>query len=178
MSSINTLSLPFDHSNPHIKKFAQRLKNPILQRLFLLVKLPSAFFMRVRIHEVTPELAKVTVPYGWSSQNPFKSTYFAAQAAAAEMSTGVLAMQALQGRGRISMLITDMKGSYGKKANRTATFVCKDGEKVADAVRRAIETGEGQTVTMTSIGTQVNKDGSTVEVSRFEFTWSFKVKSK
>ena len=81
-------SLPFDERNPHIKKYLKQLSNPILQRLFLLVKLPSAFFMGIKIRSVTPTQAKVTVPYKWSSQNPFKSTYFAAQAAAAEMSTG------------------------------------------------------------------------------------------
>lgn len=177
MASTNALSLPFDNSNPHIKKFIQQMKNPILQRLFLFAKLPSAFFMGVRIHNVTPQEAQVRVPYGWRSQNPFKSTYFAAQAAAAEMSTGALAMLALQGRGKISMLITNMEASYGKKANRMATFTCKDGDKVAQAVREAIETGEGREVTLESIGTQVNKDGQVVEVSRFKFTWSFKVKN-
>ncbi|BDS10397.1 DUF4442 domain-containing protein [Aureispira anguillae] len=176
MASSNTVTLPFDQSNPNIKKYIKQLKNPILQRIFLLFKLPSALFMGVRVRSVSPQEAKVTVPYSWRSQNPFKSTYFAAQAAAAEMSTGALAMLALQGRGKISMLITHMEGSYGKKANRTATFTCSDGDKVIQAVREAIETGEGRTITMLSIGTQIDQNGNEVEVSRFKFTWSFKVK--
>ena len=79
--------------------------------------------MGVKIQSVTNSSAIVSVPYGWRSQNPFKSTYFAAQAAAAEMSTGVLAMLALQGRGRISMLITNMQGNYSKKAKYKRGFI-------------------------------------------------------
>jgi acyl-coenzyme A thioesterase PaaI-like protein len=169
-------TLPFDDSNPHIKKYIKQLSNPILQRLFLFAKLPSASFMGIRVKSVSPHQAKVTVPYKWRSQNPFKSTYFAAQAAAAEMSTGVLAMLALQGRGKISMLITNMEATYGKKAVSTATFTCLEGQKVIDTVQKAIETGEAQDVTLLTIGTQIDKNGQEVEVSRFLFTWSFKVK--
>lgn len=176
MASSNALSLPFDHTNPHIKKYTKQLLNPFLQRIFLFIKLPSAFFMGIRVQSITLQQAKVVVPYGWRSQNPFKSTYFAAQAAAAEMSTGVLAMLALQGRGKISMLITKMEGSYRKKANKIATFTCNEGDKVIQAVQKAIETGEGQEVTMSTIGTQIGADGKEVEVSQFHFTWSFKVK--
>ncbi len=176
MAEANALSLPFDKSNPHIKKFLGQIQNPILQRLFMLVKLPSGFFMGIKIRSVTLEEAQVTVPYGWRSQNPFKSTYFAAQAAAAEMSTGVLSMLALQGRGKVSMLITKIEGTYGKKANKLATFVCKDGEKAAQAVREAIETGEGREITMLSVGTIEGENGERIEVSRFQFTWSFKAK--
>lgn len=170
-------SLPYDNSNPNIKKYIQQLSNPFLQSAFLLFKLPSAFFWGLRVRSITPQQATVSVPYSWRSQNPFKSTYFAAQAAAAEMSTGVLAMLALQGRGSISMLITNMEGSYSKKATKTATFTCVEGDKVIQAVQQAIATGEGQEVTLTSIGTQLDKAGNPIEVSRFNFTWSFKVKS-
>lgn len=176
MALSDDLTRPFDDSNPHIKKYIKQLSNPILQRLFLFARLPSASFMGIKVQSVSPSQAKVTVPYGWRSQNPFKSTYFAAQAAAAEMSTGVLAMLALQGRGKISMLVTKMEATYGKKAVSTATFTCQEGQKVIDAVQKAIETGEGQEVTMLTIGTQTDKSGQEVEVSRFLFTWSFKVK--
>ncbi|MBL4649210.1 MAG: hypothetical protein JKY03_05715 [Aureispira sp.] len=51
-----------------------------------------------------------------------------------------------------------------------------EGQKVIDAVKKTIETGEAQAVTMLTIGTQIDKDGQEVEVSRFFFTWSFKAK--
>lgn len=163
---------PFDLTNPDIVKFCNDITSPIKQRLWLLTKLPSALFMGVRVRECTPEHAKVSVPYGWRSQNPFKSIYFAAQAAAAEMSTGLLAMMALAGRGNVSVLVADIKGEFIKKAVSKTTFTCVESNKIFDAVRKAIETGEGQTVTVESIGTQETGE----VVSRFYFTWTFKVR--
>ncbi len=176
MASTNSIAIQEASNSPHVQKFMKQITNPILQRLFLIGKLPSAFFMGIRIKSATPEEVQVTVPYGWRSQNPFKSIYFAAQAAAAEMSTGVLGQMALKGKGRVSMLIVKMEAEYTKKANKKTTFICKDGVKVFDAVARAIETGEGQTVDVESIGTQKGDNGDDVVVSRMKFTWSFKAK--
>ena len=114
-----------------------------------------------------------TVPYGWRSQNPFKSTYFAAQAMAAEMSTGALVLLATAHQ-PFSTLIVDMKATFGRKATGLATFTCDDGGAVFDAVARAAATGEPQTITLESVGRL--DDGT--EVSRFTFTWSVKARSR
>jgi hypothetical protein len=161
---------PFDLTNPHVKRFAKRLTNPLLQRLFLFAKLPAAWFMGVRIRHLDPEKASVSVPYGWRSQNPFQSIYFAAQAAAAEMSTGVLGLMAIEGRGNISILVGDIRGEFVKKATRETTFTCRDGHLIFEAVKKALETGEGVSVTCQSVGTQAG--GETV--STFWVTWTFK----
>lgn len=162
----------FDLSNPHIKSYINKMTNPFLQRIFLLAKLPSALFMGLKIQHIDLDKAQVSVPYGWRSQNPFKSIYFAAQAAAAEMSTGVLCLMALQGRGNVSVLVADIKGDFIKKATSKTVFTCTEAEKVFETVRKAIETGEAQTVTLHTEGVQ--KTGEVV--SRFEFTWTFKAR--
>jgi acyl-coenzyme A thioesterase PaaI-like protein len=156
--------------------FIKKFMNPLNQWLFLFAKLPAALFMGVKVVKLDTEKSVVTVPYRWRSQNPFKSTYFAAQAAAAEMSTGILCSLAIHGRGKISMLITDMRAEYIKKVNKKATFTCSMGPEVFEMVAKAIETGEGQTLTMESIGTMPGEDGKAVVVSKFYFTWSVKAK--
>lgn len=83
-------------------------------------------------------------------------------------------MLALTGRGRISMLVTNIESTFSKKANARAYFECTDGAMIQQAVQRAIDTGEGQTITVTSVGRL--KTGE--EVSRTQVTWSFKVKSR
>jgi len=143
------------------------------QRLFLFTKLPSAWFMGFRVKDITTEKCEVTLPYSWWSKNPFKSVYFAAQAAAAELSTGALAMLGLQGQPPVSMLVADVKGEFLKKANKKITFVCSDAPKIFNAIAETLKTGEGVSITVESVGTQ--EDG--VIVSRFYFTWSFKAKS-
>ena len=54
------------------------------------------------------------------------------------------------------------------------TFTCTDGHLLDEALKRTIETGEGQTILMKSIG--INEKGE--QVSAYEFEWSVKLKSK
>lgn len=140
---------------------------------FMLVKLPAAFFSGVRLRKITEEDAVVSVPYKWFSQNPFKSTYFACQAMAAEMSTGVLALGQLHKRTpQVSMLVTGLKASYFKKATERVYFTCNGGNAMKDTIERAIATGEGQTFDAVSTG----KTASGEVISEFVITWSFKAK--
>ncbi len=154
--------------------FIKLVKHPVKFRLFLLMKLPSAFFCGVRVESISKEKAEVTVPYKWLSQNPFKSTYFACLAMAAEMSTGLLAMaNTYKSQPTISMLVTGLQAAYHKKAVGITTFTCEDGNAISDAVAAAIQSGEGKTVRATSVGR--NDTGEIV--AEFFIEWSFKAKS-
>ena len=153
--------------------FLSLVKHPVKFRLFLLRKLPSAYFSGIRVREADEEHCVVTVPFGWFSQNPFRSTYFACLAMAAEMSTGVLAMAAVWGRKpSVSMLVVGMEADFYKKATGVTRFICRDGHSVQRAVEAAIRTGEGQTVQATSEG--FNEEGE--KLATFRITWSFKAK--
>ena len=141
--------------------------------LFMFWKLPSAFFCGVRLRQIDAQKAVVSVPFKWLSQNPFKSIYFACQAMAAEMSTGVLGLGHTDGRNpKVSMLVIGLQGQYFKKATERIYFTCEEGMVVAAAIDKAIATGEGQTVAMKSIGR--TKAGEVV--SEFVITWSFKAR--
>jgi hypothetical protein len=164
--------LAYNETNPAFKKFVAAITHPIKMRLFLFAKLPSAWFMGVRVKKMTADAAEVSVNMGWRSQNPFQSIYFAAQAAAAEMSTGLLAMAGIQGRGSISMLVSNIEGEFLKKATTKTVFTCNSGAKIYEAIQKAIDTGEGQTIRVETIGIQ--KTGEVV--SKFYITWSFKAK--
>ncbi len=166
-----------NYNSPKTAAFIKKFMNAFNQWLFLLMKLPAALFMGVRVTTLNTEKSVVTVPYTWRSQNPFKSTYFAAQAAAAEMSTGIICSLAIHDRGKISMLITEMRAEYIKKVNKRSTFTCSMGPEVFALVQKAIDTGEGQSITLESIGTMPDEKGQPVIVSKFYFTWSIKVKS-
>ena len=140
--------------------------------VWLLWKLPMAFFLGVRIKTCTQFHSEVTLPFWWMSQNPFRSIYFAAQCSAAELSTGVLATMAVAEHGNISMLISNVEAEYIKKATSKTTFVCDDGQSILDTVRRSIDLSEGQSFTATSTGRQ--SSGEIVSIHKF--TWSFRVR--
>lgn len=140
--------------------------------LYLLVNLPSAYFMGIKIMRCDRDTSEVSVPFSFRSKNPFKSVYFAAQAAAAEISTGVLALVALEGNTGVSMLVKTVKGEFVKKATTDLSFICLEGAQMEQAVKTAVETGEPVEVEVCSTG--YNQNGEVV--STFFFTWTFRKK--
>ena len=155
------------------KRFARFVTNRFTLFLWLVVKLPAALFCGLRCHAIDATGCTTSVPYGWRTQNPFKSTYFAVQAMAAEFSTGALVLLATAEAGvPFSTLIINMQSTFGKKAISRATFRCDGGEAVFRAVAEAKATGEPRTVALETVGTLA--DGT--EVSRFTFVWSVKAK--
>lgn len=140
---------------------------------FLFFKLPSAFISGVRVKEIDGLKCVVGVKHRWINQNPFNSMYFAVQAMAAELSTGALVMYHIKESGqKISMLVANNKGNFTKKATGKITFTCNDGHLIQEAIKRTVETGEGQTFWMKSIG--VNEKGE--QVSEMDFEWSVRAK--
>ena len=161
--------------NPRFHHFQQQISNPWKFRWFLLMKLPTAWFAGLRLQQMDASSAVVRVKFGWRNQNPFRSMYFAVQAMAAEMSTGLLASgQVYQRTPAVSMLVLDCKGTFLKKATGVILFTCEDGELLAQAVDEAIQSNEPRTVTCTSLGR--NESGELV--SEFAITWSFKARSQ
>ena len=141
---------------------------------FLLFKLPSAFFTGVRLKSLTNDRAEVKVTHKWVNQNPFKSMFWAVQGMASELSTGILVMKEIDASNKkISMLVTNMNGTFTKKATGKIRFECNDSKLIRETIQKAIDTGEGQTVTVISEG--FNEEG--VSVSKFEYEWSLKVKN-
>lgn len=142
---------------------------------FLLFKLPSAYLCGVKLRELNDISSVVKVRHRWINQNPFNSMYFAVQSMAAELTTGALVIKKIRESGKqISMLVTNHKGTFTKKATGLITFTCNNGELISEALKKTIETGEGQTILMTSVGK--NEDGNIV--SEYEFEWSVKLKTK
>ena len=140
----------------------------------MLFKLPAAFFTGVRVESLNEEMAVVKVKHRWINQNPFKSMFWAVQGMASEFSSGILVMQAIDKSGKkVSMLVTNMNATFTKKATGKIRFECKDGLAIQQAIQKSTETGEGQTVLVTSEG--INEEG--ISVSKFQYEWSLKVKN-
>jgi formaldehyde-activating enzyme involved in methanogenesis len=154
---------------------ARKLVNPFLLKLYFLGKLPLALMAGLRVRSLDAERCEVTVPYGWRTTNPFRSTYFAALAMAAELSTGALAILAVRLAPRpVAMLVVGTKATFEKKATGKTTFTCERGPALFDAVAQTVASGEPVTATVETVGRAA--DG--VVVARFEFTWSFKARAR
>ena len=153
--------------------YLKKVNNSFLYRLFLIAKLPVAWISGLKVNKVTPEKAQISIRYKYLNQNPFKSMYFACQAMAAEMSTGLLALGYIDSHSQeISMLVLDLSCKFTKKAVGKIHFVCEDGILVKEAIQKTVESNEGVLCEMTSKGYDEHGDC----VSSFKILWSFKTK--
>lgn len=171
MPATATTKSTFNLNAPSVQKALKDINTGWKIKLYFLFKLPSVFFWGGRVKLLTHQRCEMTMPFRWSTQNPFRSIYFAAQCGIAEFSTGALCKVAMSGRGKISMLVSDVHAEFIKKATSKTTFTCEDGAAVIATIDRAIETGAAQKLVMTSTGRMDN--GDVVSVTRL--TWSFKV---
>ena len=145
--------------------------NPLAFRALLWSKLPLAAFAGLRVLRLDESGAEVKLPAGWKTQNPFGSTYFAAQAMAAEMSTGAPALYFIEQSGaRVASLVTGLSAKFTKKATQESTFTFSDGPAMRAAIEEAVRSGDPVVFKARSVGTQ--KDGAVV--AEFEIDWSFK----
>ena len=84
--------------------------------LFMLCNLPLAFLGGVRVYSLTNAAAVVKIKHKWINQNPFGSMFWAAQGMAAEMSTGILIMNAIEcSKEKVSMLVTHQEAKFLKR---------------------------------------------------------------
>lgn len=159
--------------NPQFPVFRNIITNPIRFAFFKLVKLPAAFIAGLKVGYIDEAKTVILVRHGWINQNPFKSMYFAVQAMAAEMSTGLFPVgQTYKRTPAVSMLVVGLEAKFVKKATGLIAFTCTDGLMVAEAIEEAIATKQAKTIQCKSIGTNSNGE----VVAEFFVTWSFKSK--
>ena len=154
-------------------KFRKKILSKFNFFIFSLKRLPSLVWWGVRLSDLNDHKCIVTMPFKWRTQNPFGSIYFAAQAGAAELSTGLLCMQALSGRGKWSMYVIGFEAEYGVTAKTKVSFTCEDAKllnETLDKIEAANTSGE---LVMVSIGENTKGE----MVSKFRIKWSFKKKA-
>jgi len=156
---------------PRSEAVRRRLLRPWNFRLYLWARLPLAACAGLSLRRLDESACTVMLPGGWRTQNPFRSMYFAAQAMAAEMSTGAPAMMLAEGASAsVSMLVREVRGVFLRRIQGEAAFTFADLDAMRATVDRAVATGESEAFVARSIGRA--SDGT--DASEFEITWSFK----
>ena len=148
--------------------------NPLGIRALLWSKLPLAAFAGLRVRRLDETGAEVSLPAGWKTQNPFGSTYFAAQAMAAEMSTGAPALILVQAApASIAMILRGIDAVFTKRIQGPSLFTFDDLAGMQAAIARAAASGESESYTGRSVGR--GPDGA--PAAEFRVSWSFKRRS-
>ena len=142
--------------------------------VFNFFKLPSVWWCGIRVTKIDDISCQVKVVHRWINQNPFKSMFWAVQGMAAELTTGVLIMEAIHNSKRkVSMLVLNNRANFSKKARGKVLFECDEKQKLIKSMNTLIKTQEPQTILLTSKGIYQNGD----IVSTFEFEWTLLLKN-
>lgn len=154
---------------------AQGLRRRVLSRvsmtLWMWKTLPLAAFAGLRVVELDETACSVRLPGGWRTQNPFRSTYFAAQAMAAEMSTGAPALVLLaDAPASVAMLVVSLRATYSKKIVGPSVFRFEDVAGMRAATLKAASSDGPELFVARPVG----RDPSGVVAAEMEITWSFK----
>ena len=106
-------------------------------------------------------------------QNPFKSTYWAAQGMAAEMASGVIPMAYVRAANvPIRMILAGVSGNFVKMCKGPSTFTCKVQDQVKKAMQETLTSGQSVQCNLMSVG----RDSTGDTVSEWSFEWSFRAR--
>ena len=112
---------------PKAERARLRVLGGLPVALWMWKTLPLAAFAGLRVVRLDEQACSVSLPGGWRTQNPFRSTYFAAQAMAAEMSTGAPALVLLEdAKASVAMLVVGLSVTYTKKLVGEGVFTFED----------------------------------------------------
>jgi len=152
----------------------RRLLNPWNFTLYLWRALPLAACAGLSLTRLDVSGCTVRLPGGWRTQNPFHSTYFAAQAMAAEMSTGAPALVLVQAAPRsVSMILRGIEAAFTKRLQGPSLYTFEDLPGLHSAIERAQLSGESESYAGTVIGRGLDGEPA----SEFHVSWSFKRRS-
>ena len=157
--------------NAEAERLRQRVLSPWGFRAYLLGQLPLAAFAGLKLRRLDDEACTVELPGGWRTRNPFGSTYFAAQAMAAEMSTGAPALVLTRAApASVALILTAVAGTFTKRVQGSALFTFAE----VRGLRAVIEgvAAAGGSASFTGRSTGRTSDGAVA--AEFDVTWSFK----
>ena len=156
---------------PEAERLRRRLLNPWFFRAYLIRRLPLAAFAGLRVRRLDEAGCEVWLGGGWRTRNPFASTYFAAQAMAAEMSTGAPASVLVAAApASVAFILRGIGAVFTKKIVGASVFAFEDVAGLRAAVDRAAAGPDEQVYTGRSTGRTAEGEVA----SEFDVTWSFK----
>jgi acyl-coenzyme A thioesterase PaaI-like protein len=153
------------------------LKETAFVRL-LALKIPMFLWLGPRVLELDDEGCAIEIPFGWRSRNHLNSMYVGALCAGADLASGLNAARLIQGRfPKVRLVFADMRCEFMKRADGDVVFRSREGRRIAEAVRKADETGERVTLPIEVIATVPKKYGDE-PVARFTMGLSLKRKGE
>ncbi len=159
-------------------KIPSSLRETLRLRLFGLLKIPVIFFVGPKVIEINDQRSEIEIPLNRRTRNHYRSMYFGVLAAGADLGAGLLAqyLSEKSARGKVGILFKDFKADFLKRAEANTHFICEEGEKIRQAIAKAIETQERQNLPVRVYATVPSRSGAE-PVAEFVLTLSLKAKA-
>lgn len=153
------------------------LKDTAILRL-LSFRSPALLLLAPRVLELDDEGCAIGIPLSWRNRNHVGSMFVGVLCSGADVATLLNAARLTFRRHRGVMgVISDLRAEFLKRADGDVVFRSRDGRRIAEAVRRADETGERVTIPTEVIATVPKKYGDE-PVARFSLGLSLKKKAR
>lgn len=153
------------------------LKQTIGLRAFGIAKIPLLFITSPSVLQVDESRCEVKIPLNYITKNHLGCMYFGVLALGADCAGGLIAMQACQkGDKKVDLIFKDFKAEFFKRAEADVHFICEQGKKASNLVKKAISTGERVNTPIEVIATTPKKTGDEI-IAKFTLTLSLKARS-
>ena len=161
-----------------VKVLPESMRETAILRLFGLAKIPMLYLARPEVLELTSERAEVKIPLNRMTRNHLRSMYFGVLAIGADCAGGIIAMKLIDDAGEdVSLIFGEFNAKFLKRAEGDVHFSCEDGKAVQDLVRRAIASGERESLPVRVVATVPSKSGDE-PVAEFTLLLSLKKRAR
>lgn len=172
LDSVIEVAKPLTDKIPDIAKERLKLK------YFATVDVAMIGYCKPHLVSIDENRCEVTLPLNRRTKNHLKSMYFGALACGADVAGGLIAMYVIDKLGEdVSLVFKDFKADFLKRPEGTTHFICTDGPKIQELVRKTVESGERENETVEVIATVPSKFGDE-PVAKFELTISLKKRKR
>lgn len=154
------------------------MRETAILRLFGLAKIPMLYLAKPEVLELGDVRAVVKIPLNRMTRNHLRSMYFGVLAIGADCAGGILAMKRIEESGEdVSLIFGEFNAKFLKRAEGDVHFTSEDGPAVAELVKRAIETGERQSLPVRVVATVPSQSGDE-PVAEFTLLLSLKKRAR
>ncbi len=149
-------------------------KQTIGLRLFGLKNIPLLFVARPSVVSMSEDRCEAKIPLNYWTKNHLGCMYFGALAMGADLAGGLAAMELIKKSGKkINLIFKDFHADFLKRAEGDVHFICAEGKKIREAVKKAASGTERVNTPLHIIATTPSVSGDE-PVAKFILTLSLK----
>ena len=153
---------------------SEKVKATLFLRYFGLTKIPLVLFVRPSVLHINDESAIIRIPFRRRTKNHLGSMYFGAMSIGVDLAGGILAVRKIrEQKQRISLIFKNFNAEFLKRTEGHTHFICNDGKKIEELIKKAIKSEERVEEIINIIATVPSKFGEE-PVAQFKLTLSLK----